>query len=539
MSSKPIRLILRLVLCASLSFPLFAHDFSNSEVQLGSVVFPVSCKEPATRQAERGLALLHHMTYEDAHAAFIAASEADPDCAMAYWGAAMTYIHPLWSDPPTQQEYETARALLGKAKAHGNKAPWESDYIVALEAYFSNAWSKDEKPRLTHYAKAWEQVYQKYPDDIEAAALYALANLGTVDPSDKSYVKQKHSGHLATEILDKVADHPGAHHYTIHAYDYPPLANQSLAVARNYSKIAPAIPHALHMPTHIFTREGMWEDSIEWNIRSAEAALKKPVQDAVSLHYLHALDYLVYAYLQRGEDSKATEVLAVIEAIDAPIQPHVASAYTLAAVPARLALERQQWQKASNLKPQIPSSYPWHKFPAMEAITYFSRALGAARSGNSQQAEADLARLETLKNQLPSSAAYWAKQVEIQRLCALAWLQYQSDKTSGLQTMVVAAELEASTEKHPVTPGEVLPAHELLADMMLDMGRPKQALDKYQAALTRNPNRLNSLYGAGYAAEQLGKKEQAKKYYRQLVELTVDSNVQLDRIQQAKSYLRE
>lgn len=175
----------------------------------------------------------------------------------------------------------------------------------------------------------------------------------------------------------------------------------------------------------------------------------------------------------------------------------------------------------------------------MEAITYFSRALGAARSGNSQQAEADLARLETLKNQLPSSAAYWAKQIEIQRLCALAWLQYQSDKASGLQTMVVAAELEASTEKHPVTPGEVLPAHELLADMMLDMGHPKQALDKYQAALTRNPNRLNSLYGAGYAAEQLGKKEQAKRYYRQLVELTVDSNAQLGRIQQAKSYLRE
>lgn len=531
--------LLQLVVCFGLPLSLSAHQSFDSELQLGSVVFPVSCKEAALQPAEQGLALLHHMTYEDAYASFMAAAKADPDCAMAYWGAAMTYIHPLWSDPPTESEYQEAKALLEKANQSGDKTAWERDYILALEAYFESDWSKNEKPRLIHYADAWQEVHQKYPDDIEAAALYALAYLGTVEPSDKSYAKQKQSGELSAGLLSQVGDHPGGHHYTIHAYDYPTLAKNALAIARNYGKIAPEIPHALHMPTHIFTREGMWEDSIEWNIRSADAALGKPVNGAISLHYLHALDYLAYAYLQRGEDIKAANVESAIEAIDVPIQTHVAAAYTLAAVPARLALERQQWERAADLEPRVPASYPWHKFPAMEAITYFARALGAARSGRSQQAKSDLDMLKKLKGQLPPSASYWAKQVEIQYLSALAWLQYQTDKSKGLETMMAAAELEASTEKHPVTPGEVLPAHELLADMMLNLGLADLALTKYELALMRSPNRLNSLYGAGFAAEQLGRRELAERYYRNVLALTADADTQLTRISKAKAYLSE
>jgi tetratricopeptide (TPR) repeat protein len=528
-------LIFLLLLC--FTFTTNAHETINDQLELGTVNFPISCNEQAVTLAGRGLALMHHMTYEDARASFNKAAKADKNCGMAYWGAAMTYIHPLWSDPPSKDEYDTVRALLDQAKKQGQKTDWENDYIGALETYLSSPWSKNEKPRLERFAKAWEEIYLRYPDDIEAAAFYALTFLSTADPGDKTYSKQLESGEIANKILFKHKDHPGGHHYVIHSYDYSTLAKKAIEVANNYGKIAPEIPHALHMPTHIFTREGMWQESIEGNSRSAEAALKSPVKGAVSLHYLHALDYLAYAYLQTGQDQKAQQVQITMQAIDGPIQAHVASAYALAAVPARIALERQQWKAAAKLETRNPKHYSWDNTPAMEAITYFARALGAAKNGYSEQAHEDIAKLEELKKKLPESAEYWATQIEIQRLTALAWLQYQSDSEQGLKTMIEAAELEASTEKHPVTPGEILPAHELLADMLFDLGQYEDALVKYQAALTRSPNRLNSLYGAGMASEKIGDGGLAKNYYQQLLTLTREADTSLSKVEYAKEYL--
>jgi tetratricopeptide (TPR) repeat protein len=308
-------------------------------------------------------------------------------------------------------------------------------------------------------------------------------------------------------------------------------------VARSYGEIAPEIPHALHMPSHIFTRLGLWQESIVMNQRSAAAALEHPAGEKISLHYPHALDYLAYAYLQRAEDAKAKDVLNTVKSIEGTIQAHVATAYTFAAVPARFALERQQWAEAAALEPRAPSTYGWNTFPAMEAITHFARALGAARSGKAPVARQALDTLTALHQQAAETSAYWAKQIEIQRLAAQAWLTYQEGKPEeALHTMRQAAEMEAATEKHPVTPGEILPARELLADMLLARGIYEEAQTQYLAALERSPNRFNSLYGAGRAAELGGDGDKAALYYRKLVEVTA-ADAKRERLQQAKTFL--
>jgi len=506
--------------------------------QLGTVSFPVSCSEKSAVQVARGLALMHHMTYEDARQAFVVATEIDSHCAMGYWGEAMTYIHPLWSDPPTKEMFEKGKLLTKKAKSQRHINEWEQAYVNALESYFSGEWQENEAPLLERFAAAWKQVHEAYPDDTEAASLYALANLSTADPSDKTYGKQKQSGAIANQVLQDLPDHPGGHHYLIHAYDYPSLAKDALSVARSYGSIAPDIPHSLHMPTHIFTREGLWKESIENNLKSAEAAWRNPVDGTVSLHYLHALDYLVYAYLQGGEDASAHQILRRIQGIDRPIQVHIVSAYALSAIPVRIVLERHQWVKAAELKPRQPASFAWNKFPAMESMTYFARALGAAHTNQFEQAQADINKLAELKAALPDSAHYWAIQIEIQRLSAIAWLHYQqNDKRAAYITMASAVDLEASTEKHPVTPGEVLSAHELFADMLLSLGHIKDALVQYEASLKRNPNRFNSLFGAGYVNELILNKGQATYYYKALIELTANADTNSEELAHARKFL--
>jgi tetratricopeptide (TPR) repeat protein len=506
--------------------------------KLGTVYFPVSCSEPAQRLMERGVALLHHMTYGGARRVFEAASAADPDCGLAYWGQAMTIIHPLWSDPPSETDFKKGQALIKEAKARGKKTERERAYISAVEAYYAEGWNLNETANLSSFEKGWEKVYRQFPKDLEAACFYALAHMATADPKDKTYVKQKRSGAITEAVLAQVPDHPGAHHYTIHAYDYPALAKKALPAARGYGEIAPEVPHALHMPTHIFTRLGFWEESITMNKRSAAAALKHPAGDKISLHYPHALDYLAYAYLQRAEDQKAKQVLKTLEAKKGPFQPHVASAYTLAGVPARLALERQEWTDSASLVPRIPSNYPWDRYPAMESITHFARALGMARSGNTQTARQELDKLAMLRDRTAKTSAYWAKQIEILRLSAMAWLVYHEGKQEeALNIMRRAAELESSTEKHPVTPGEVLPSRELLGDMLLELGRPEKALPEYEGALKRSPNRFNSLYGAGLSAELSGDKKKAAVYYNKLLKVADAADTESPRIQNARRFL--
>jgi len=506
---------------------------------LGAVQLLGSCADDAAVHLGRGLALLHSMTYEESEEAFASATKADPECAMGYWGQAMTIVHPLWSEPPSEARFERGLTLLEQARARA-QTEREMAYVEAMVGYFQAGRGESERPNLLEYESGWRAFHEKYPQDPEGTAFYALAQLSTVDPGDKTFAKQRAAGAMAEQVLAQIPDHPGGHHYVIHSYDNPVLSELAVEVARSYGKIAPEVPHALHMPTHTFTRLGLWQESIDWNRRSADAALKHPVGEEISLHYFHALDYLAYAYLQRAEDGRAIEVLVELEGIKPPYQAHLASAYAFAAVPARLALERHMWAAAADLEPGWPAAYPWETAPAMQAITYFARALGAARSGRLEQARGDLERLGSIKEQVAAQSGYWGTQVEIQRLSALAWLQLaEGPADQALATMRAAAELEASTEKHPVTPGEVLPARELTADMLLELRRPEAALVEYQAALERSPRRFNSLFGAGRAAELSGDAEVATDYYEALLDVTAKADTERKRLRHAQAYLME
>lgn len=521
-----------------LSQSIHAATQDTDQSRLGKVEFPTSCNEESQPMLEQGLALLHHMTYVKARSTFEAVIEKEPDCAMAYWGVAMSIVHPLWSDPPNEENFAKGLTMIEKAKVKGTKTKRELAYIKAIDNYYSQGRKEKETDNLVAFEQGWAKVHDAFPSDPEATAFYALSLLGTASPADKSYGNQRKAGETAATVLTKIPTHPGGHHYIIHAYDYPELAEKALEVARSYGEIAPSIPHALHMPTHIFTRLGLWDESITMNIRSAEAAKQHPAGNKVSLHYLHALDYLTYSYLQKAQDKKALAVVEETLALSDPLQPHAASAYTLAAVPARYVLERQQWAEAANLEPRKPDSYPWDKFPAMEAVTHFAIALGAAQTGDKQKAEKAIAKLVELKTQTEKSSTYWAKQVEIQRLSALAWLQFnQGEHNQALLTMQSAADLEATTEKHPVTPGEILPARELLGDMLLEMEKYQQATVQYEAALNRSKNRFNSLYGAAKSAELAGDKAKAKQYYQMLVDIAEAEEADRPQLQQATTFL--
>lgn len=504
---------------------------------LGTVAMAASCADDAQIHLRRGLALLHNMTYEEAEANFARATEADPECAMGYWGRAMTSIHPLWSDPPDQEAFERGGTLVEEARVR-TASDRERAYVEAVASYYDAGRGDSERPNLVAFEEGWRAFHEAYPDDVEGTAFYALAQLATVDPADKTFAKQREAGALAEEVLEKVPDHPGGHHYVIHAYDNPALSAEAEEVARSYGDIAPDVPHALHMPTHTFTRLGLWRESIDWNRRSADAALEHPVGGATSLHYFHALDYLAYAFLQGAQDRRAVEVLEELREVEPPYQAHLATAYTLAAVPARIALERHAWDEARSLEPRQPPEYPWDAAPAMEAITWFARTLGAARSGDFEQARVDLEALGRLQEQVAGRDDYWGTQVEIQRLSARAWLLFEEgERSEGLETMRRAAEMEAGTEKHPVTPGEVLPARELLGDMLLEMEMPEEAAAAYAAALDRSPNRFNSLYGAARAAEMAGDHDAARRHYAALLEVTSEADTERPRLRQARAYL--
>ena len=361
--------------CLLVAFVMHAPVHS---AELGAVGMPTSCNAEANARVQQGLALLHHMMYESAHKSFAAAASEQPACGIAYWGQAMTFIHPLWSDPPPAATFDKGALVADTAMAEGTKTDRERAYVEAAQAYYKAGRSNKEGPNLRAFASAWAAVHAKYPDDPDAALFYALGQLATADPSDKTFAQQRRAGELIEKVFARFPDHPGAHHYIIHAYDYPPLAMRALEVARAYGRIAPEVPHALHMPTHIFTRIGAWEDSIAWNKRSAAAALANPVAGAVSIHYLHALDYLAYSYLQRGQDDEAAKVRATLQSLQSPVQTEMASAYAFAAIPARLVLERQNWAEAGGARAALSEVLPMGELPA-------SRGDHAFRPGRSEQ----------------------------------------------------------------------------------------------------------------------------------------------------------
>lgn len=505
--------------------------------RLGDVELAVSCGPVADSALGRGLALLHHMTYEPAEAAFAEAAEARPDCALAWWGRAMTYVHPLWSDPPPPPKFDRGVGFVAKARAL-ELTDRERAYVEAVGGYYDAGDQVTERPNLEGFAAGWAAAHERFPDDSEIAAYHALSLLGTADPGDPTLAVQRRAGEIAEQILADHPDHPGGHHYAIHAYDYPALAERGLSVARAYGGIAPSVPHALHMPTHIFTRLGLWDASIELNRRSAAAARAQPVDGAVSMHYFHALDYLAYAHLQRGEVRKASAVLDTLRSVEGPLMIEVATPYTLAAVPARLALERGDWAAAAALPAREPSDVPWDRFPAVEAITHFARGIGAARAGDPDAARAAAERLATLRDAAQRTSAYWARQVEVQRLAVVAWAAHAGgDGSTALRRMREAAELESSTEKHPVTPGEVVPARELLGEMLLEMGRYAEARDAFAAALERSPGRLRALYGAGRAAELAGDLPGAADWYRAVIDAAGEGDPDNETVRHAAAFV--
>ncbi len=374
-----------------------------------------------------------------------------------------------------------------------------------------------------------EQFHQRYPDDREGAVFYALALNATVNPNDKTYTNQLKAAAILEKIFVEQPNHPGVAHYLIHSYDYPPLAERALPAAQRYAKIAPSVPHALHMPSHIFIRLGLWPESIQSNRDSAAAAKKH----GSIFEALHAMDYLMYAYLQSAQDQAAQQVLEERNALGQLASENVASAYAFAAIPARYALERRQWSEAASLGPQ-PSRliYP-------EAITSFARAIGSARSGDVASTRKEVEKLQALRERLVKAKQhYWAEQVEIQRLAAAAWLSWaEEDYEEALKLMQSAAALEDSTEKHPVTPGEIIPAHELLGELLLELGKPEQVLRAFETSLQDTPNRFNSFSGAARDAERLGDLQKAKDLYEKLIVLSEHADSERPALQQAKAFL--
>ncbi len=496
------------------------NPFLTPEVMCGTVEFTDGCSESLDTLIRFGLALIHHMTYEDAAYTFDQVIQKDPDCFWGHWGKAMTYIHPLWPDAPTEQEMASGLTLAQRALSLADTDK-EKLYGAALLAFYQPG-EKNKRERMVDFQQGWAKATAQLPDDPEAALFNGLFRLGTVSPADKSFMVQREVGEMAEGFLKVYPDHPGAFHYGIHAYDVPPLAPKALDLARSYGKIAPEIPHALHMPSHIFTRLGYWQESIDWNTRSAVAAARMPYSGQASPHLFHALDYEVYARLQLGEDEKAREILQSIDTIEETFYVGPTTAYALAAMPARIPLENHEWDVAAAVPLPDTARFPWGKFPQWEALAHFGKGIGAARSGNVPVAQQALDRLVALQTRLGDGAPtrFWYDQMEAQQLSIRAWILFHEGKTGeALALMTQSADLEDGTQKNPVSPGELLPARELLGDMLLAAKQYQPALSAYEACLQNRPNRFNSLYGAGLAAEGMRDVGKARSYYTQVLNL--------------------
>ncbi len=524
--------------------PARADDSAGD--RLGRVHFEVTGQPAAREHVVRGVKLLHHMMYPEADRAFAAALTADPSCALGYWGRAMTLLHPLWPDAPTATELREGEALLKQGLALPPATPRERAYLETLARYFVGAQPEQHVERLKALDEAASAQADAYPEDLDAEALAALFHLAPArfQPKDTSHRIQIRAAERLQRVLAALPDHPGAQHYKIHAYDFPMLADRALEVCEDYGAIAPEVPHALHMPSHIYTRRGQWEKSVDFNRRSAEAARQLMAKDReVNSHLPHALDYMVYAYCQQGRFARAEQARHEMLALKGPYSPvqRAAMAFAFAAIPARCALERQRWEEAAALPVRAPAGFSWgDAFLNCDSITRFARALGAARSGRLQQARRETAALETLLTQLSigKRAAYWRSQAETQLLAARAWIhRAEGNDAEAIALMQRAAALEAQTDKEAVTPGEVLPAGELLGDLLLECDRPAEALAAYQAVDANSPNRLNTLYGAGVAARKAGQPDLARTYFQRLLEITRDADPGLPQVQEARRHL--
>ncbi len=518
-----------------------AANFEDHQHQVGHIHFPVSCTPEAQKTFEHGVALLHSFWYDEAEKTFSTVIRVDPACAMAYWGIAMSLYHPVWF-PPTPPDLQKGIAAIQKANSIGAKTQRERDYIAAIGEFYKDSDKVPHRQRALAWRNAMQRLSARYPEDHEAAIFYALALIATAPPADKTYADQKQAAAILNRILPQEPDHPGIAHYLIHSYDSPRLAILALPAARTYAKIAPASPHALHMPSHIFTRLGLWDESIQSNLASAAAAksqMAKTRPGANSQDQLHAMDYLTYAYLQTCQDEKAKRIVDEAASASAVDQQVFQAAYAFAAIPARYALERRRWSAAAALQVQ-PAWFPWVHFRHAEAIVHFARALGSAHDGNIAQARAEIAKLAEIEQTIRQhQEGYdWAAQVEVQRLAAVAWLKHaEGNQESALRSMRAAADLEDTMEKHPVTPGPVLPARELLGELLMELDQPARALLEFEAVLRSSPNRFNAIYGVGRSAEICRDPKKAKQLYSQLLQLCGHADTQRLELQNARAFL--
>lgn len=519
-----------------------AHDHQHQLEKLGKVNFQTSCSPQAHATFTRGLTLLHSFEYPQAEAAFNEAATTDPSCSIARWGVAMSLYHPLWA-PPSKTELERAHAALAKAEAMPAKTERERDYVAAVAAFYRDSEKLDHKTRALAYNAAMAALHKRYPADREASIFYALSQVaaGTQD-NDPNFSREKEAAAILNAVLKEEPDHPGVAHYLIHNFDYPPLAELAVPAAQRYATIAPDSPHAQHMPSHIFTRLGMWEESIASNLRSeaaARALMKSEGFDGGSNEQLHAMDYLAYAYLQRGQEAEAQRVLADLNKMQKVNLPIFTVAYAATAVPVRIALENRRWKEAASLKlpDNVAGLVPLDTFQWAEAHVVFARAVGAARGGDAALARAEVGKLKAIEDALvvPPGTYDWRKQVTIERQVAEAWLaSAEGKKDEAVKLMTAAADLDDATEKHPVTPGAILPAREQLGEVLLEQGRGSEALAAYEASLKRAPRRLVSLYGAARAAKLAGDGTKAGRYYAELAEMTKASDGTRAEIKEAR-----
>ena len=472
----------------------------------GTVSFKATVPQNLQKDFNTAIALLHSFEYDEAEKMFAKVIDEAPDCAMAYWGVAMSNFHSLWA-PPTPSELQKGLQAVQIARSIKNKTQRESDYIEAIAKFYEHSEQLDHRSRVLNFEKAMEAIYKTYTDDKEAIIFYALALNAAADPADKSYSRQRKAADLLNPIFQQEPLHPGLAHYLIHNLDYPELSELALPAARKYASIAPASAHALHMPSHIFTNLGLWDECIKSNLESVSSAQCYAQEAGIKGHWdeeLHGIDYLVYAYLQKKEDTLAKQQLDYLQTINEVYPVNFKVAYAFAAIPARYALERKSWEEAATLKIH-PANFPWDKFPWQKAIYHFARSLGNIHLDNLNAAEKELDTLKALYNSLKDqkNKALEAAQVAVQIKTSEAWIQFKKgNNKKAVELMKVAAISEDATEKHPVTPGAVIPARELLGEMLLAMNDPKLALEAFEQDLKIHPNRRNGIAGLKIAKQK-------------------------------------
>jgi hypothetical protein len=513
------------------SFAAHADGHGHAGHALGVVKLPVSCSQPAQQQFEHALALLHHMTYALARKEFATLAEREPDCAMAYWGVAMTLFQPLWPTRPGPADLERGAREIAAAQAAPKQSERERQFIAAAAAFYDNAGAPQYWDRVRRWEAAMQKMHAARPDDDEATLFYALAHLAVAPPDERQKAYADRAAELLLPVYRRNPDHPGAMHYLVHATDVPGRERQLGEVVAKYETVAPHNAHALHMPTHIYTRLGDWPAVVRGNLRSAEAALEEPAGENgqyVRDEFAHAIEYLVYAYLQQGADAQAGAQVRRLR--DEPrVEATFKTAFHRASTAARYALERHDWKAAAGLPVRTPDTLAWDKFPWAEAVTWFARGVGAAHVHDLAGAQAAADRLAKLEETASKSGEeIFTRNIRMLRLAANAWLaQARGETTQARVLLTEAAELEAATPKHPVTPGPSLPAYEQLGDLLLEQQRPAEALAAYEHSLQLYPRRFNTLQGIARAARASGNNARADVAERELREVSKDGTRKL------------